>query len=250
MPQSEGKKHPSHLVLGFLEGISSRVFSEYSQQITELVGQKQGVYALYKGNRLYYVGLATNLRTRVKEHLRDKHKGKWNKFSVYLVRKSEHIKELESLILRIADPKGNAVRGRLPGADNLRPKIRAKMKAAAEKQISSLLGRQHSQKAVKKKPTPKKAAPRESSGSWKKAPPLAALSAGRMRLRAERKGQTYEATLERNGKIEFGGEVFHTPSGAAKAAIGHAQNGWYFWRYRDPSGEWVYLQQLRAEQSS
>ncbi|MBT3192989.1 MAG: GIY-YIG nuclease family protein [Verrucomicrobia bacterium] len=115
----ERKSNP--LVLGYLEKISSKAFADYPKQITDLIGKKHGIYALYKNDRLYYVGLATNLKRRIKQHRIDKHAGKWNRFSLYLVRKQEHIKELESLILRIADPTGNATSGRLPGADNRPP---------------------------------------------------------------------------------------------------------------------------------
>ncbi len=45
MPPAKAKTQSSKLVLGFLEGISSKVFSEFSQEITQLVGKKQGVYA-------------------------------------------------------------------------------------------------------------------------------------------------------------------------------------------------------------
>ena len=101
------KKRSSHaLVLGFLERISSRAFEEFPRQITELIGKQHGIYALYKGDHLYYVGLATDLRKRIKHHRQDRHAGKWDRFSLYLVHKVDHIKELESLLLRIADPKG------------------------------------------------------------------------------------------------------------------------------------------------
>lgn len=45
--------------------------------------------------------------TRVNHHLKDWHKGKWDRFSVYLTNDDEHIKPLESLMLRIINPKGN-----------------------------------------------------------------------------------------------------------------------------------------------
>jgi len=49
------KKKSKPLVLGFLEKVSSKMFSDYSRELTDLVGRKHGVYALYKGHRLYYV---------------------------------------------------------------------------------------------------------------------------------------------------------------------------------------------------
>jgi len=149
---SQKKRKPKsgkHLVFGYLERISSKVFSDFPQELTSLVIKKHGVYALYKGDRLYYVGLATNLRNRIKNHLKDKHAGKWDKFSLYLVRKVDHIKELESLILRIADPKGNAMRGRLKNADNLKNELQAKIKRSQLAQLSALLGGKKSRKKKK-----------------------------------------------------------------------------------------------------
>jgi hypothetical protein len=32
--------------------------------------------------------------------------------------------------------------------------------------------------------------------------------------------------------IEFGGAVYVSPSAAARAAAGHAENGWRYWRLR------------------
>ena len=58
------KRKARDLVLQYLEEISSAVFSEYPREITALAANRHGVYALYKGARLYYVGLASNLRNR------------------------------------------------------------------------------------------------------------------------------------------------------------------------------------------
>ena len=80
---------------------------QYQDIVREFIG-RHGIYALYKGRRLYYVGLASDLRSRLKAHLRDKHKSSWNRFSVYLVVESKHVKELESLFLRILMSKGNS----------------------------------------------------------------------------------------------------------------------------------------------
>ena len=66
------------LILGYLESVSTEVFSNFPKALTDLVGKEHGVYALYKLGHLYYIGLATNLRNRIKNHLRDKHAGKWD----------------------------------------------------------------------------------------------------------------------------------------------------------------------------
>ncbi|NMC43566.1 MAG: GIY-YIG nuclease family protein, partial [candidate division Zixibacteria bacterium] len=128
------------LILGYLESVSREVFSDFPRVLTDLVGREHGVYALYKKGHLYYIGLATNLRTRIKNHLRDKHAGKWDSFSLYLVRKADHIRELESLILRIADPKGNRTRGKLPRASNLRRDLWKGIKIEQETKLIEMFG--------------------------------------------------------------------------------------------------------------
>jgi len=107
------------LVDKYLERISVIAFEQCQREITDLVRSKHGVYALYKNDRLYYVGLAEDLHRRIGQHLRDKHAGRWNAFSLYLVRQADHSQEIETLLLRIANRAGNIRRGRLRQATNL-----------------------------------------------------------------------------------------------------------------------------------
>jgi hypothetical protein len=109
------------IITGHLEKIGSNVFDDYSSVITDLSKGHQGIYALYKKDRLYYVGLASNLKGRINAHKKDKHQGKWTHFSLYIIRQEEHIKEIESLVLRISYPKGNSVKGKLNRSRDLRP---------------------------------------------------------------------------------------------------------------------------------
>jgi hypothetical protein len=60
---------------------------EYRDIVRTMIRGKSGVYALYKQDKLYYVGLASNLMTRVNGHLKDRHHGAWDRFSVYLTNK-------------------------------------------------------------------------------------------------------------------------------------------------------------------
>ena len=76
------------------------MLDEYRPLLRDLIRGHAGVYALYKQDRLYYVGLASNLMGRVNNHLRDRHKGKWDRFSVYLTTTAAHIRPLEALVLR------------------------------------------------------------------------------------------------------------------------------------------------------
>jgi len=163
------KGRRNELVLGYLEKISSKVFSDYPREIKSLVAGQHGVYALYKGSRLYYVGLATNLKNRVKHHLQDKHEGKWDKFSLYLVKKTDHIKELESLLLRIADPRGNSVKGRLAHAENLSTQLRRQLKKSHDEALAKIMGSDKKQKTKLKPKSIAKPQLKEKAGS----PPLA-----------------------------------------------------------------------------
>src|SRR3990172_512495 len=89
----------TQLVSQHLENISSDLLEKYQDVVRSYVRGRQGISALYRRNKLYYVGLARNLRTRLNQHLRDRHKGGWDRFSVYLTIGDSHLKELESLIL-------------------------------------------------------------------------------------------------------------------------------------------------------
>jgi hypothetical protein len=132
------KKAESRLVTGCLEGISKRVFADFSAQIAELAGEKPGIYALYHRGKLYYVGLATDLRRRIKHHLEDKHARNWDTFSLYVVRKEAHLRDLEAMTIRIAKPKGNGIKGgRL---ESLTPELKTLIDEWNLRRTSRILG--------------------------------------------------------------------------------------------------------------
>jgi hypothetical protein len=230
------------LVLGYLENVSSRVFSGFPKEITSLVDSRHGVYALYKGDHLYYVGLATNLKSRVKYHLQDRHAGKWDSFSLYLIHKSDHIKELESLILRIADPKGNKVKGRMPHAENMTDLLKSHIKQRQDKDLNSVLN-------LSGKPTRKKAAlktiKKNASETEGRQPSLAPYAGKKFELKRVYKDKAYKAFVLADGTIRYAGKIYGSPSLAAVAVANRPVNGWTFWRFKDASGKWVDLDTLR-----
>ena len=242
MAKKQRKQRKSRpLVLGYLERVSSKVFSDFPKELTDLVGRKHGVYALYKGDRLYYVGLSGKLRGRIKHHLRDRHSGKWDKFSLYLVRKADHIKELESMILRIADPTGNLTRGRLPRAENLSTELDSKVKRKQDEQRRRIFEQKR-----RRQDRPPSRKPKSLSGRGRQ-PALASHIENRFKIRAKRKGRTYDARVRSDGTINFNGAIYNSPSTAGRAAIGRATNGWHFWRFKNKRGEWVKLDELRKK---
>jgi hypothetical protein len=86
------------LVVEHLEGISRAAISRFPELVTEFARGKSGVYALYKGESLYYVGLAKNLRSRLHHHLRDRHAQEWNRFSTLSVGAYNHTPHNDRLI--------------------------------------------------------------------------------------------------------------------------------------------------------
>ncbi|MBI4660599.1 MAG: GIY-YIG nuclease family protein [Verrucomicrobia bacterium] len=72
----------THLVCQHLENISREALEKHQDIIRNFVRRRQGVYALYRRGRLYYVGLASNLRSRLSHHLKDRHGHSWNRFCV------------------------------------------------------------------------------------------------------------------------------------------------------------------------
>jgi len=106
MRKKEGKRRARPIVVGHVEKVSRHIFGTYKKQITSMIKGHHGVYALYRGNTLYYIGLATNLRNRINTHLKDKHSKSWTHFSLYIFKRQNYIRELEALLLRIAYPKG------------------------------------------------------------------------------------------------------------------------------------------------
>ena len=73
-----------------------------------------GIYALYNGVKLYRVGLATDLLSRVKTYFKPPHKDKWNQFAIFRIARAAYLKDIETVLLGITDPPGNKVKGRVP----------------------------------------------------------------------------------------------------------------------------------------
>lgn len=240
MRTKKTKRISRTIVVGHLEKISSGVFEDFPDQVTGLIKKGQGVYALYRRNKLYYIGLAGDLRGRIKWHLKDRHKGKWDRFSLYMIRKTDHIREVESLLVRIADPDGNKQRGRLRGSKNLERGLNASIKQRQEEKRKKIFGGRKA-KAKQEKTNKKK---RKKKG--KKERPLKGEFPGGKMIYAKYKGEEYKAWVIGNGGIKFKGQIHDSPTGAAKEVVkGVACNGWHFWRYKDDKGNLIRLKKLR-----
>lgn len=223
------------LVCQHLEGISRRALEQPATQriLRAFVARRHGVYALYRKNRLAYVGLASNLRSRLKQHLKDRHANSWDSFSVYITLENHHLRELESLLLRIADPSGNRAGGRFVRSEDLRRRFRRAIRDEHRRQLDGYFG---------KASIVDVAAPRDGG----RAPALAKWIKGRgFPIRLEYKGRKYKARVLKTGVISYKGKKYMSPSLATKPITGRTWNGWLCWLYQRSPGEWVPLDTLR-----
>jgi hypothetical protein len=230
------------LVTDYIERMSGDILDDrYRPQLAELIRGHSGIYALYKDDGLYYVGLAVDLMRRVDQHLKDRHRGAWNRFSVYLTQRDEHLKPLESLLLRVYKPSGNQQGGRLPGASDRKRALAQAMKRRDDDLRAVALGGAARKKSVSAaKPTFADGTPMP--------PRIAAFEAlpRPQPLQATYKGTLYRASLLKDGSVKVGGIRHASLSAAAVSIVNRNMNGWWFWKCRDGDGKWVRLVDLGA----
>lgn len=230
------RTNKGQLVSQHLENISRKALEDYQDILKEYVKGRHGVYALYRNSHLYYVGLASNLRNRLKTHLKDRHAQTWDSFSVYLTIKDSHLHELETLILKIASPKGNKQSGNFINAQNLKPVLKKAVAKAQQKELVKL-GLRKIAETVKPKATLQKTSKAV----------LTPYVKARFEIRFWYKGKLYKATVRKDGTILYKGESYNSPSTAASAITKRAMNGWATWRYERAPGDWVLLDVLRKK---
>jgi hypothetical protein len=228
------RKSQRHLVVEYIERIRSEIFEEYHKEIKKFAKGRNGLYALYSGKKLYYVGLASSLSGRINQHLKDRHKGEWDTFSMYLTEDSTYLKEIESLILRIIDLIGNRVKGKLKHASDLRRELVRDLKYSQRTQLEFLMGRTSSRRMA--------LATRKISENQTD---LLKYGLASTRIRAYYKGKTYKARIDRNGWVRYGGKKFPSLSAAGIHILKRTCNGWTFWRAEDKSGKWVKVNRWR-----
>lgn len=114
------KTHKKTTKGALIKGMSKRLPSEildnpvFKKRLKEIMKGYSGIYALYRMNRLYYVGLTTNLLGRINWHLRDRHAGKWDHFVIFRIKRVDYLKDIETLITHLVELPGNRVKGKVP----------------------------------------------------------------------------------------------------------------------------------------
>lgn len=220
------------LVHQHLENVSRDLLEEYPDVVRRFIGRNAGIYALYRKDKLYYVGLATGLRGRLRAHVRNRHGGSWDRFSIYLTIKDQHLREIEALLLRIANPEGAKQRGKLAQSRDMRRRITKAIREKQYAEVSTLFGRAT---------TPVGESKRQSKGDSD----LRRFLPQGGRLRGILKGKIYRATARRSGDIRYNGKIYGSLSLAAVAAIKRPTNGWWFWQIERGRRNWVRLEKIR-----
>ena len=116
------KKRPYKSSKGALiKGMTKRLPIEilnneiFQKRLKEIMKGYAGIYAMYRKDKLYYVGLTKNLFGRLKTHrIRDRHAGKWDEFIIFRIKKVNYLKDIETLLTHLVNVKGNRVKGKVP----------------------------------------------------------------------------------------------------------------------------------------
>jgi hypothetical protein len=217
-----------------LEQVSATALSSHRAELEELLDGKPGIYALYRRDKLVYVGMAKRLFPRLRQHRRDRHKGTWDRFSAYVTRRESLAHEVETLALRVMQPTSNRKSGRFGRSTNLARQLEQLLAERHRNEKAMLLGgrsgRRHRRRAAK---------------GLKGSEALRALTGRRRVIKGWCRGEEYRATLLKNGKIRADGVDYESPGRAATTVTGSSRRGWSFWHYKNKSGEWVPLRELK-----
>ncbi len=230
------RRRPSRpkLVSQYLENISRDFVEKHPEIFRQLADGRHGIYALYDDSDLYYVGLAKNLRNRLKSHLKNRHAEEWNRFSMYLTIGDDTIRELEALVLRILKAKGNRQGGQIRRAENLKRRLAREVRRKHRAELAALIGREL------RIPNDEEVAANANG----RLHTIAARFRKAVTLRATFKKERYRARLRTNGTIRYGGKNFDSATEAAAAACGQRKNGYWFWTVERGPGDWVRLRDL------
>lgn len=224
-----------HLIGQHLEHITRKALEKYPAILRGFVRGRNGIYVLYNRDHLYYVGLAKNLHSRLKQHLRDKHGESWDSLSVYFTVGEVPLRELEALLLRVSEPKGNTQKGRFLRSEDLTRSFNRTVRDFFRAEGDALTGRTRTEPVDVQE---------EFEG---RRPSLSGYKFARKNLRWTYKGKKFKARVLKDAKISFAGKTFNSPSLAATHVTKRAMNGWQVWEFERAPGDWVKLDWLRRK---
>src|SRR5580693_574812 len=132
MKKKKSKTLRGVLVKSYAEKLNADLLEVYRDTVKSVLGRKSGIYVLSQDGKPYYVGLASKLRSRVANHLKDRHKGKWDRFSFYAIGKKKYLKDIETILIRVADPDGNGQWGTFGRNRNIAKRLRREILEAVK----------------------------------------------------------------------------------------------------------------------
>lgn len=118
----------------FVKGMTKRLPSSIlahpllEPALRKILKGYSGVYVLYDGSVIYYVGLTKNLFGRIGAHLRDRHRRKWDHFAIFRIKRAGFLKDVETLLLRVVRPPGNRSMGHIARAGDLTRVLRSEFR--------------------------------------------------------------------------------------------------------------------------
>lgn len=115
-PKGRKRSKKGALIKGMTRKLPRALIEDttFRKQLKEIMRGYAGIYALYKKNKLYYVGLASNLFWRIHWHQRDRHAQKWDSFVIFRIKRVGYLKDIETIVLHLIDTPGNQVKGKVP----------------------------------------------------------------------------------------------------------------------------------------
>jgi len=235
------EKRTGQLVCQHLEKVSMTAIEKHQDIIKQFIRNRHGIYALYNKNKLIYVGLATDLRRRLKHHLHDRHAKSWNRFSVYLTIGDDKLKELETLTLRISNPTNNIQTGKFLRSEDLKKKFKNRIKQKQKEELINIF-EEDIEEDIKQETT-KKSNTIKTTG---RKPVLSDYFSHPMKIKMKLKNKTYYGKVLKNGIIVVNKRRFNSPSLAGRYICKkYTPDGWYVWKYERAPGEWVLINELR-----
>jgi hypothetical protein len=116
MAKRKKKSSKGALIKGMSKKIPKIMLDDISfrNRMKDILRGYSGIYALYNGHKLYYVGLAKDLFWRLHSHGRNRHKEKWDSFVIFRIKRVNYLKDIETLVMSIVDLPGNRVKGKVP----------------------------------------------------------------------------------------------------------------------------------------
>jgi predicted GIY-YIG superfamily endonuclease len=122
------------LIIAHAENIPARIMknSDFLKAFRAALGQRTGIYILYKADSAFYVGLARSLRGRIADHTRDHLRYKCDRFSLFVIRKEKYLKDIEALLIRAERPKANQTRPDFASHHNIKKELQRAVSKVAD----------------------------------------------------------------------------------------------------------------------